>query len=257
MKQAILAVSFGTSHDDTREKTIGAIERDIQTAFPEYELRRAFTSGMILKSLQKRGISIDNVQQALEKLAEEGIERLCVQPTHVINGEEYDRMMATFQGFQDCFPKICVGAPLLNSTEDYRRVISGLMQEFPLRDDQALVFMGHGTEHFINSVYAALDYMMKDAGHSNVFVGTVEAYPDLDTVIRQVKKTNARQVLLTPLMVVAGDHAVNDMASDDPESWKSAFQKEGYQVECVVRGLGEYPFIRDIYLDHVKKALNS
>lgn len=256
-KKALLVVSFGTSHAETREKTIGAIEKNIASAYPDHEVRRAFTSGMILKVLEKRdGIVIDNVAEAMNRLVSDGFEEVLVQPTHVIPGDEYDEMVGDVIMFEDRFDKVSIGTPLLYDTEDYRKVISAVMEQFPdLGEREALVLMGHGTEHPINAVYAALDYMFKDMGYPNVFVGTVEAYPGVETALKQVKAFRPEKVILMPLMVVAGDHAINDMAGDEEDSWKSIFEKAGCKVECILKGLGEFQAVRDIYLEHIAQVI--
>jgi sirohydrochlorin cobaltochelatase len=256
-KKALLVVSFGTSHAETREKTIGAIEKNIAAAYPDHEMRRAFTSGMILKVLEKRdGIVIDNVAEAMNRLVSDGFEEVLVQPTHVIPGDEYDDMVGDVMMFEDRFEKVRIGTPLLYDTGDYRKVISAVMAQFPdMGEREALVLMGHGTEHPINAVYAALDYMFKDMGYPNVFVGTVEAYPGVETALKQVEAFRPEKVILMPLMVVAGDHAINDMAGDEEDSWKSIFEKAGFKVECILKGLGEFQAIRDIYLEHIAQVL--
>lgn len=258
-RKALLVVSFGTSHAETREKTIGAIERDIAASFPEYEVRRAFTSGMILKVLEKRdGIVIDNVTEAMNRLADDGFREVLVQPTHVIPGDEYNDMVKAVAEFRDQFDEITIGTPLLYRTEDYQKVILAVIEQFPdLPEKAALVLMGHGTGHPINAAYAALDYQIKDMGYKNVFVGTVEGYPDLETVLRQVEAYRPEKVILLPLMVVAGDHAINDMAGEEEDSWKNVFEKAGFEVSCVLKGLGELQPIRGIYLEHVAQAIES
>ena len=258
-KKALLVVSFGTSHAETRKNTIGAIEKDITAAYPEYEVRRAFTSGMILKVLEKRdGILIDNVAEAMNRLVSDGFHEILVQPTHVIPGDEYDNMVTDIQMFADKFDKINIGTPLLYNTDDYRKVIQAVMEQFSdLSEREALVLMGHGTEHRINPAYPAMDYQFKDMGYDNVFVGTVEAYPDVETVFKKVDAYRPDKIVLLPLMVVAGDHAVNDMAGEEEDSWKSIFEKAGYEVNCILKGLGEFQSIRDIYLEHIAKAMQE
>lgn len=258
-KRALLTVSFGTSHAETREKTIGAIERDIAGRYREYEVRRAFTSGMILKVLEKRdGIIIDNVAEAINRLISDGFQEVLVQPTHVIPGDEYDAMVGDVMMFEDRFDKVSIGTPLLYSTKDYQQVIRAVMEQFPdLSDREALVLMGHGTDHPINAAYAALDYHFKDMGYPNVFVGTVEGYPEVHTVLKMVEAYGPEKVILLPLMVVAGDHAVNDMAGEEADSWKSIFEKAGFQVDCILKGLGEFQAIRDIYLEHIADAMEE
>ncbi len=257
-RRALLVVSFGTSHQDTCEKNIAAIERDLAAAFPDRAVRRAFTSGMILKKLRVRdGLHIDCVREAMERLITDGFDDLLVQPTHVLNGEEYDDIVADIAPYRDRFQRFALGTPLLTSGEDYHALCGIIDRAFPPEAGTALCLMGHGSTHMADAAYAALDYRFKDMGRDDVFVGTVEGYPDFDTLLRQVKRKGCASVVLTPLMVVAGDHAVNDMASDDEDSWKSAFEAEGYAVCCVLRGLGEYPEVRALYVAHARAALEA
>ena len=255
-KKGILVVSFGTSVNETREKTIDVIEDDIRRAFPDCALYRAWTSGMIIRKIQKRdGVHIDTVTEAAQRMLEDGITEVLVQPTHVINGVENDLMIQDMLAFQGRFDRIAFGNPLLTSEEDSEEVVCALMEEYQdLSEEEALIFMGHGTTHYANSIYAALDYRFKDMGYSNVFLGTVEAYPSLETLMKLVHAYGAKKVRLAPFMVVAGDHAINDMSSDDEDSWRSRFEAEGFQVSCVLRGLGEYEGIRNLYVKHLKEA---
>jgi len=254
--KAILVVSFGTSFHGTREKTIDRIEADIAEAFPEYRIYRAWTSKQIIAKLMRRdGRKIMTVEEALCAMEADGITQLIVQPTHMINGIENDRMKEDVQKHSASFERIAFGDPLLTSTEDNEKAIRAAMEEFPdLGEDEALVFMGHGTPHSANAIYAALDDTFKDLGYSQVFLGTVEAYPSLDTLLRRVGERRPRKVYLAPFMVVAGDHAIHDMSGEDGDSWKSRFEKAGFFVDCVMRGLGEYEGIRRIYVEHVKAA---
>ena len=258
-KKAILVVSFGTSYNDTREKTIDAIEQEIADAFPDYEVRRAFTSQTIIDKLSERdGLEIDNVTGAMERLVDDGFGTVICQPTHVMNGLEYDDMVAEVSAFAGNFETLKFGTPLLNSAEDYQLVAQALVKNVPTsEDDEAVVLMGHGTEHFANAAYAALDYTLKDQGNSQYIVGTVESYPGLEQVQKQVEALGAKKVILAPLMIVAGDHATNDMASDEEGSWKMEFKKAGYEVDIVLKGLGEYPEIREIYVSHVQQAIDG
>ena len=258
-KTAILAVSFGTSHEDTRKVTIDAIEDDMRKAFPDYPVYRAWTSKMIIKKLKARDhIHIMNVKEAMEQMKADGITDVLVQPTHVINGIENDLMKEDALSFRDSFASISFGAPLLTTEEDSNNVIRVLTEAFSwLKPDQALVFMGHGTTHFSNSVYAALDYTFKDKGFSNIFLGTVEAYPSMESLKRMIDAYHPREIVLAPFMIVAGDHAKNDMAGDDPDSWYSRFREAGYEVTPVLKGLGEYEGIREIFIEHLKQAAGS
>ena len=238
-ERAVLAVSFGTSHRDTLEKNIAAIEAELAAAFPERTVRRAFTSGMILRKLAGEGTHIDNVPQALERLLAEGCTDVVVQPTHVINGIENDRMKEDALSFRDSFHSISFGDPLLTTEDDSHKVIAAIAREFShITKDQALVFMGHGTTHFANSIYAALDYTFKDKGYHNFFLGTVEAYPSMESLKKMVKAYRPKEVVLAPFMIVAGDHAKNDMAGDE--------------VKTVLKGLGEYEGIRSLFIDHIR-----
>lgn len=258
-KPVLLVVSFGTSYSDTREKTIDAIEAEMAAAFPEYEVRRAFTSQTIIDKLASRdGLEIDNVPQAMERLVEDGVKAAVIQPTHVMNGIEYDQLVSEATPFAEQFDAFAIGTPLLTTTDDYFATIEAIANELPEGGEKdAVVLMGHGTHHFANATYAAMDYMFKAAGHNNVFVGTVEGYPEIDTVLAQVEAFGAEKVTLLPLMIVAGDHAENDMAGDEEDSWKILFKAEGYEVDAVLKGLGEYEGIRALFIEHAKAAIDG
>ncbi len=255
MKQAILVVSFGTSYLDTLERTIAATEAAIAAAFPTWTVRRAFTSGMIMRKLRTRdGIEIDSVPQALERLLAEGFTRVVVQPTHMMHGEEYEKLCAQVAPYRN---RLClsVGMPLLHSLEDYRQLTQALLDWLPTPEpQQALVLMGHGTEHFANSAYAQLDYMLSEGGRA-VYVATVEGYPTLEQVLGRLQE-QITHVTLAPLMLVAGDHARNDMAGDE-DSWKAELEAEGYQVTCLLQGLGECAAVREIFVAHCQVAMEA
>ena len=253
-KKAILAVSFGTSHEDTRKVTIDAIEDSMREAFPDYPVYRAWTSKMIIRKLKNRdNIIVPTVREAMEQMISDGITDVLVQPTHVINGIENDLMKEDALSYRDSFHSISFGDPLLTTEEDSHKVIAAIAEEFSnITKKQALVFMGHGTTHFANSIYAALDYTFKDKGYHNFFLGTVEAYPSMESLKKMVKAYQPEEVVLAPFMIVAGDHAKNDMAGDDPESWYSQFKDEGYEVKAVLKGLGEYKGIRRLFIDHIR-----
>ncbi|MFA9376665.1 MAG: sirohydrochlorin cobaltochelatase [Lachnotalea sp.] len=254
--KAILVVSFGTSYLDALDKNIKAIEETIQTAYPNYKLYRAFTSKMIIKKLKLvHDIKIDTVPQAIERMLKDGITDLIVQPTHIINGIENDSMIEEIKLQKDKFNYISFGMPLLSTTNDYLKVVDIIAKYYKPANNDILILMGHGTTHYANSVYPALDYTFKQQGYSNIFVGTVEGYPDIKDVISLVDKQNASNVTLLPLMLVAGDHAQNDMASDDEDSWKSQVKQQGYEVHAIVKGLGEIEEIRNLYLEHIAEAL--
>lgn len=258
---AILVVSFGTSYNDSRDITIGAVEGAIADQFPEYEVRRAFTSQIIIDILEEReGLEIDNVEEALDRAAADGIKNLVVQPTHLMNGYEYTDLADALKDYEDKFDQIVLGEPLLTSDEDYDAVIAALTEKMASYDDgeTAICFMGHGTEADSNVVYETLQNKLTEAGYENYFIGTVEAEPSLDNVVAALKeKGTYKKVVLEPLMVVAGDHANNDMAGDEEDSWKTVLTNEGYEVECVLEGLGQVPAIQDIYVAHAQAAVDS
>jgi len=254
-KQAVLVVSFGTSYSQTCEKNIGAIEKDIGAAFPGWEVRRAFTSGMIIKKLRDRdGVSVDTVEEALERLAADGFQSVVCQPTHIINGEEYDDLRSGISKYAGRFESLALGTPLLTTTQDYRLLAQAVSRAHLPQSDTSFCLMGHGTRHFSDSAYAAFDYHLKDLGRGDIFVGTVEGYPDVNTLLEQVAWRGSGRIVLAPLMVVSGDHAVNDMVGSEEDSWKSRFESAGYDVEVVLKGLGEYPEIRALYVRHAREA---
>lgn len=259
VKKAILVVSFGTSHADTRALTIEAAEKQIQETFPEYDVKRAFTSQMIIKIIAKRdGIKVNTVQQAMEELKKEGYTDVIIQPLHIMNGAEYDELVAESAIYADAFSTFEVASPLLTSVEDYKNVAKALEAQLPERkNDEAVVFMGHGTHHFANSTYPAMDYVFDDLGYDNVFVGTVEGYPSIDEVKKRLSENNVKKVTLMPFMLVAGDHAKNDMAGEEEDSWKSILEKEGYEVEIYLHGLGENEGIRNIYASHTQNEIDE
>lgn len=252
--KVLLVTSFGTSYNDNRDLSIGSIEQKLQAAYPDYEVRRAFTSQIIIDKLKERdGLEIDNVTEAMDRLVSDGVREVVVQPTHVMSGFEYDDVAAEVAPYADKFDSFKVGSPLLVSDADYDEVVSIITGETKGYDTEgaAIVFMGHGTEHEANAAYAKLQQHLTDAGYANYFVGTVEATPTLDDVLALVQDSGAKKAVLLPLMIVAGDHANNDMAGDGEDSWKTAFERAGFEVECVLRGLGQYEGIQDLFVEHV------
>ena len=255
--KGLLVVSFGTSYPETRKKNIEHLETLLAAAFPDRIFYRAYTSGIIRKKLWERDqILISGVKEAVQAALKDGITDLLVQPTHIMNGIENDQMKEDILSLGTYFDRISFGDPLISSTEDQFAVIEALMEEMPcLSDQEALVFMGHGSTHHANTLYAALDYAFKQAGHPGVYVGTVEAYPDVHAVLAQLRGKDIRRVYLTPFMLVAGDHASNDLAGEEADSWNSLFKAEGYQTSCILKGLGEYDGICDLYVRHARQAL--
>lgn len=263
--KAILAVSFGTTHEDTRIKNIEKLEEEIAKQSGR-KVYRAWTSKMIIQKVQKRdGIKVDTVGEAMERMKMDGVTDLIVVPTHIINGIENNHMLCDMEKYRSYFRTLSVTTPLLTFDSDYTRVCEILGEELQSclkksghnPKEFAIVLMGHGSEHYANSAYAALDYRFKDMGQRNVFVGTVEAYPSVETVLEHIKQTEYRKILLTPFMLVAGDHAKNDMAGEEEDSWKYLFEQEGYEVHCLVKGLGEYASIREMFVNRVLKAIKE
>ncbi|MCI6926509.1 sirohydrochlorin cobaltochelatase [Butyricicoccus porcorum] len=256
----LLVLSFGTSFNDSRRLTIGAIENDLEAAFPDYSVRRGFTANIVINHVQRRdGILIDDVDAALNRAVDNGVKNLVVQPTHLMDGLEYQELVDKVAEYSDAFDKVAFGKPLLTSDDDFARVEKAITEWTKEYDDgeTAICFMGHGTEAESNQVYQKMQDKLTADGYKNYFVGTVEATPSLDDVLAAVKAGNYKRVVLQPLMVVAGDHANNDMAGDEEGSWKTIFEDAGYEVECVLHGLGENEEIRQIYIDHAQEAIDS
>lgn len=256
----LLVVSFGTSYNDSRRLTIGAVEGAIEKAFPDYSVRRGFTSQIIIDHVKSRDqVSIDSVAEALDRAAENGVKNLVVQPTHLMNGLEYTDLVNELAEYSDAFEKIAVGKPLLTSDEDFEAVIRTITEATAQYDDgeTAVCFMGHGTEAESNQVYSRMQDMLTEAGYANYYIGTVEAEPSLEDVLAAVRQGNYKKVVLEPLMIVAGDHANNDMAGEEEDSWKTVFEKAGYEVTCLVRGLGEMEGIQQLFVEHAQAAADS
>lgn len=255
-KKAILVVSFGTSFAKTRAKTIDRMEADFAEAFPDYKVYRAWTSKKIIAKLLRRdGIRIPTVKEAVAQMLADGVTHVIVQPTHLVDGIENEQMKENVESCAQSFSSLVFGEPLLSTAEDQRQAIEAVMEEFKDRKaEEALVFMGHGTSHQVNSIYADLDSMLKELGYSHAFLGTVEAYPSLDTLLEKVAEFRPGKVLLAPFMFVAGDHAIHDMSGEGRDSWRSRFEEAGFTVECIMKGLGEYPGIRRLYIEHARAA---
>ena len=261
-EKELLVVSFGTSFNDNRRLTVGAIEDAMDKAFgDDFSVRRGFTSQIIIDHVKSRdGEVIDNVTEALDRAVANGVKTLVVQPTHLMNGLEYTDLEEELAAYADSFDQIALGEPLLTSDDDFKTVMTAITDATAEYDDgeTAIVFMGHGTEADSNQVYAKMQELLKDNGFDNYYVGTVEATPSLDDVLEAVKANeNYKKVVLEPLMIVAGDHANNDMAGDEDGSWKTAFEAEGYEVTCLVRGLGELPAIQELLTEHAQAAIDS
>ena len=267
----ILVVSFGTSFNDNRVATIGGVEKAIAAAFPEWSVRRAFTAQIIINHIAARdGEQINNMQQALDLAKEAGVKNLVIAPTHLMHGAEYDELVAALEPYKADI-NIVVAEPLLGEVgadatvinDDKKAVAEAVVAAAAVPEDQALVLMGHGTSHTANVTYNQMQTVMDELGYKNVFIGTVEGEPEdteCSVVIGKVKDAGFKTVVLRPLMVVAGDHANNDMADpEDPESWYSQFTAAGAfdSVDCQINGLGEIPAVQDIYVAHVKAVVDQ
>ena len=259
-EKELLVVSFGTSYNDNRRLTIGAIENALEEAFPDCSVRRAFTSQIIIDHVfQRDGEGIDNVTQALDRAVENGVKTLVVQPTHLMSGYEYNDLADELAEYADAFESIAMGVPLLDTDDAFLTVADALAKATEAYNDgeTAICLMGHGTEAESNEVYAKMQTVMDKGGHENIFIGTVESTPSVEDVLAMVQAGNYKKVVLRPMMIVAGDHANNDMAGDEPDSWKSIFEAAGYEVTCVVEGLGSLGEIQSLIVQHAQAAIDS
>ena len=278
----LLVVSFGTSFNDSRAEDVKGIEDALAAAYPDWSVRRAFTAQIIINHVQARDDeAIDNMQQALDRAVANGVKNLVVQPTHLMHGAEYDEMTEAIDGYKDKFESVAIAEPMLGEVGDDATVINDDKKAVAQAitdeackvagfDDMkaaadagtAFVFMGHGTSHTANVTYDQMQAQMDDLGFTNAFIGTVEGKPEdtaCDKVIEKVKEAGFKNVILRPLMVVAGDHANNDMAGDDEDSWKSQFVASGDfdSVDCQIEGLGRIAAVEDLYVAHTKAAIDS
>lgn len=260
-KKGILVASFGTSYPDAMKLCIESTENKVKESFSDYEVRRAFTSNIIIKKLKERdNMDVDTVELALEKMKKDGFSEVIIQPLHIMPGEEYDEVLEMVEKYakDKSFDKLIVGRPILFREEDYRIAIDALKNQMPeLKKDEAVILMGHGSPHPANSSYSQLQFMLQESVYKNVYVGTVEGFPLLDNIIPQLKNNGIKKVTLMPFMLVAGDHANNDMAGDQDDSWKSVLKKNGFEVEIYLHGLGENKGIQDIYVQHIKDSLDG
>ena len=278
----LLVVSFGTSFNDSRVADISGVENKLQEAYPDWSVRRAFTAQIIINHVQARDDEkIDNMEQALERAVSNGVKNLVVQPTHLMHGAEYDELVDAVNNYKDKFETVTVAEPLLGEVgsdaaavnDDKKNVAEAITAEAvktagydsldaAKEDGTAFVFMGHGTSHSAKVSYSQMAAQMSELGYENVFIGTVEGEPEetaCENVINNVKEAGYKKVVLRPLMVVAGDHANNDMAGDDEDSWKSQFEASGAfdKIDTQIAGLGEIDAIQQIYVDHTKAAIES
>ncbi len=255
MKQALICVSFGTTVPSARQE-IEAVEQALSAAAPERVMVRAFTSGMIRRVLAGRGQPVPSLPEALESLRRDGVEDVFVQPTHFLCSVEYDKLRAEALSAASGFARLRVGRPLLASTEDLRAVAAMVADRFPAEAGRAVVLMGHGSTHFANVVYPAIQTIFELAGRPDIRVGTVEGWPTLEEVRETLRSMKVGRVHLAPLMLVAGDHALNDMAGEGPDSWKTLLEQDGYAVTATLEGLGRREEIQALYAAHLTQDLN-
>lgn len=252
-KKAILVASFGTTHPEALRAGIEACENAVRAAYPDRDVRRAFTSVGVVEKLKRRdGVFTDYPFEALRKLGEEGFRDVVVLPLVVIPGEEFhEKIIKKIPPLAGLFDRLVTASPLLSSLEDYRQVITAVKPYIPA--EGGLLLMGHGSDHGANAAYGCLQTLAEDEGLP-VYVGTVEGYPELRHAVRRLKRDGVKKVTLMPLMIVAGDHAKNDMAGEEEDSWKNILLREGFDVNVVLRGLGEIQEIREIFLRHLAEA---
>ena len=278
----ILVVSFGTSFNDSRAEDIGGVEKALQAAYPDWSVRRAFTAQIIINHVQARDDEkIDNMDQALERAVDNGVKNLVVQPTHLMHGAEYDELKEAVENYKDKFESVKIAEPLLGEVgadetainEDKAAVAEAITAEAvktagfdsldaAKEEGTAFVFMGHGTSHTAKISYSQMQTQMEQLGYENVFIGTVEGEPEdtaCEAVIEKLKNAGYKKVILRPLMVVAGDHANNDMAGDDDDSWKSQFEASGVfdSIDTQIAGLGEIDAIQQLYVAHTQAAIDA
>ena len=243
MKKAILVTSFGTSHKDTRKKCLDSIQREVEEKYGNENVERAYTSGIIRRIIEKNeGIHIFDQKEGLKALKDRGFEKIITMSLHILDGIEYSKL-------DDKFGKI--SKPLLADDEDFKKIVEN--KEFnDLEGNDAIVFMGHGTESEADYAYQKLQDEYLKAGKNNIFIATVEGKVTIEDIIEKMKEKDFKRILLKPLMIVAGDHAKNDMSSDDEDSWKTILKNEGYEVTSVLKGMGEYEFIRKMFMDKLE-----
>ncbi|WP_053982565.1 sirohydrochlorin cobaltochelatase [Niameybacter massiliensis] len=257
-KKALLVVSFGTTYEDTRKKTIEQCEHDLQLAFPDYTFFRAYTSRMVIDRLAKRdGLIIPNPVEALNAIYEAGFEEVLIQSLHIICGDEYHKLSSEIESFSTKFKSLKFGRPLLTTIEDYKKAVHATLDFFPeLKQDEALILMGHGTFHPVFPAYCALEYMFHQV-NTNVYIGTVEGFPTIEDVLQKLQQTHCKRAYLAPFMLVAGDHAINDMAGDELDSWKNLLEQNNIDPIIHLKGLGESQTIRHLFIEHALDALKA
>ncbi len=253
MKKALLLVGFGTTFDSQIE-VIDKIATKVADIYTDATIKKAFTSEMIISSLKSRDLYIDNTKTALSSLIENGYDDITIQSLHIIPGFEYEKMLTATKEYQGSFNSIKIGTPLLYSHDDVVAFAQILPSIIDVKEDEIAILMGHGTEHDANSVYTDIANELEKIGVKNILISTVEGSPDIYDTIKVLKEKPFKKVLLSPLMLVAGDHAHNDMASDESGSWKSLLIEQGYDVRVMLKGLGEYDDVIKMFLAHIENS---
>lgn len=257
MKEALLTVSFGTAVEQARQSDICAVERAAAQALPHLPAYQAYTSPTIRRILARRGVDIPGFVPALEQLAQDGVEQVYVLPTHLLPGYEYDDLLEAAGQLRPQFQQLRMAPPLLGDTWGVRALAQILCGRFPRQEGQAVVLLGHGTEHPGNLVYPALQGVLDWLGREDILIGTVEGWPQTEDVLEQLHRQTCRRVLLAPLMLVAGTHAVEDMAGPEPESWKNRLEASGYEVTPIFEGLGRLPQVQEMYVHRLKALVEE
>jgi len=258
-KKALLTVSFGTSYTASRERAIIPMETTLAGAFPGHDHERAMLSHMVISKINRRdGLAVENPGQALERLYQSGYQEILIQPLLVMAGIEYERLLTDLRPWQNRFERLSIGSPLLAAPEDYEKVADVLENEFRAHDrEEAFILMGHGSRHRANAVYAALEAVFRVRGWPKVYIATVEGRPTFADILPRLRENHVQKVALMPFMLVAGDHAHNDMAGEDEESWKTILEREGFAVSVHMAGLGEIEGIRKIFVAHAQAACEN
>ena len=258
VKKAILVAGFGSSYTAAWEKAILPIEEKIKQAFSDYDFERAFLSGKIIKILQSRnGMQVENVLQVLEKLVKGKVDEVIIQPLLVINGIEYEKLLHDMEPYRDQFSRMSIGTPLLNTADDFEAITQAIQTTVADFQTDAVLFMGHGSEHPANEAYAKIKNRLDDNKPNNIYIATIEGSPTLEDIIPQLKQKKISSVTLIPFMLVAGDHASNDMAGDNEDSWKSILEREGFQVEINLTGIGEWTIVQSLLTAHAATCIGN
>ena len=257
MKKAILVVSFGTRHRENLERSIGGIEAYLRKEFENYTVYRAFTSQKIIEKLwEESRIAVPTLEEAMVQMQKDGIEHVVVQPTYVVYGLEYEKLIDALEDYQELFQTLKLGEPLLSQVEDYKACVHYMIEDWKMSKDEVIVIAGHGTMGYAQSAYTMLEYAFHSMGYSNVLVGTVNGYPNITDVVQKLRYLDPKPLRIIPFMIVSGEHVYRSL-TDGEESWLVRFQNMGFSSIVVERGLGEIEGIQRIFAEHVREAMES